>query len=683
MVGKGKATCGAIQDGQDLCGVAPATFESNAIGDCPAGSFADVGRWGCYTCPTGFDRGIAAVDSDRACTKVKTTNKKARLQNAKLVGTACPDGTFYDPIRGGECWSCPAGYVRSAAHIDWADACAVVAKEGFIAATEHSKATGPFGTDCPAPTVDVKAVPPTVSPRQFWDGIDGKCHSCPTGYVRTGYSVHDSRACSKLIPGKIHKATLEGQSKCQDGEIADFLMNVEKGGSCYTCPDGYDRTVYRVDGDDACETTPDLEFSVATKLTSLTCPEGQIFDFISTRHPDVKTKLNADKVSRDDYDVDDDGTCWSCPPGASRSWSSVTASDACVLSDVGWKMPVYNHVGLFGLDGAAEVVLDIIKERKDIESLAISYAKASNKLVEHLGSTDAFVAEVWQQIADEPEESSILALTVFARLEGFANKDRLEPHERRFLNDFEKQVTDYRSAMAQEALNILKVWQDGAALRYIDPRFNTKPDVVARKLLWASIGVLAPPISPPDFAALVYDLEETPLVSSDLVLGITAAERGVDQGVLKRLMPNDPVGDLGGRITSVLKDKAIGKLEEEIIERIERQMVKKAIKDGTVTAKMIFFGPNSIGPQIAIAIFIEYADQWVSFIADAIDAEPKLKANLAQAQQTYSVKRKLETQEGGFDLRASFKTIMNPSVRPSSSDRSKIKSAVAMSIAAS
>ncbi|MDA1298549.1 MAG: ATP-binding protein [Proteobacteria bacterium] len=33
---------------------------------------------------------------------------------------------------------------------------------------------------------------------------------------------------------------------------------------------------------------------------------------------------------------------------------------------------------------------------------------------------------------------------------------------------------------------------------------------------------VAPPISPPDFAALVYDLEETPLVSSDLVLGITA-----------------------------------------------------------------------------------------------------------------------------------------------------------------
>ena len=56
----GTPSCGAIQDGQELCGTGPAIFESNAIGVCPEGTFADIGRWGCYTCPAGFDRGIAA-----------------------------------------------------------------------------------------------------------------------------------------------------------------------------------------------------------------------------------------------------------------------------------------------------------------------------------------------------------------------------------------------------------------------------------------------------------------------------------------------------------------------------------------------------------------------------------------------------------------------------------------------
>lgn len=670
---EGSPSCGAIQDGQDLCGTGPSTFESNAIGECPAGTFPDIGRWGCYTCPDGFDRGAAAVDSDRACTRVKTVDLLDQWSSAKKVGTACPNGTFFDPIRGGECFSCPSGYIRSAAPIDWADACVILPKEVFSRVTEHGSGFGILGTDC-GREIRLIDEPPFVilGPEQFWDGIDGNCHSCPSDYPRTGFPVHDSKACSKVILGSQRYAKIEGQAQCLDGEIADFLTNPEQGGNCYTCPAGYDRTLFSVTGSTACETTPEIEFSAATKTDDLTCPANQIFDLISTNHEDVKAKLLADGVPSDSYDSNDLGTCWTCPPGAVRSWSSVTESDACILTELGWNMPTYQHVGLFGLKGATEVIIDIINEKNDIVNLAVGYAQSTEQL-----ASGEFTDEVWQEISQNPEESALLALVVFARLQDFATKDNLAPHEREFLEDFQQQVTDYRSALAQEALNILEVWQEGAFLRYIDPRFNTKPDVVLQKLFWASIGVLSPPVSPPDFSALIYEFEDTPEVDP-LVLALTAAERSIDQGVLTTLMPNNVFSDISGEIAGIITDKALSAAEDAIIKQIERQIVLKAQNAGAkASAKMLVFGPSTLGPQIAIALFIEYATQWVDFIAGSVDAEPKLLAALAQAQQTYSVSRQLETPPGREDLLFNFKTLMDSTVLPSAADKLKIEQAVA------
>lgn len=668
----GSPSCGAIQDGQDLCGTGPATFESNATGECPAGTFADIGRWGCYTCPDGFDRGIAAVDSDRACTRESTNNQLERFVSATKVGTACPSGSFFDPIREGECWTCPSGFIRSAANIDWADACVILAKEVFSRVTEHSLGTGLIGTDCPPQTIDLDNFP-NLTNKQFWDGIDGKCHSCPSGYTRTGYSVHDSRACSKVISADHSRATLKGQAKCGDGEISDFFSNPEQGGNCYVCPAAYDRTVFPIEKAEACETTPEIEFSLATKTTDLTCPVNQIFDFISTNNADVKRKLIADGVSTDDYQSDDLGTCWSCPPGGTRSWSSVTADDACVLSDLGWNMPIYEHIGLFGLKGATQVILDIINEQDNIIELAEGYAAVSTEL-----TNEEFTQEVWQEISQNPEQSSLLAIAAFARLQSYADRSDLKSYEREFLDDFQQQVTNYQSAMAQEALNILKVWQEGAFLRYIDPRFNNLPEVVLQKLFWLSIGVVSPPVSPPDFSALIYEIAETPEVDV-LVLGMTAAERSIDHGILTTLFPNDLVGDLAGNVSDTLKDKLLSRVQDELISAITRQAQKEAAKAGAkVSAKMILLGPPTLGPQIAVALFIEYTTQWVDFIAGATDAEPKLKANLAQAQQIYSVSRKLMTEEGSLDLRHHFKTIMNSRIAPSAADKLSIEQAVAV-----
>src|SRR5262249_21168973 len=111
--------CGAIVNGkpQDRCGAKPAKLESKALGTCPDGSFFDIGLWPCWQCPAGVGRSAAAVTTERACSK-PDASVKGQFGPATLKGKACPPGSFWDPIRDGECWSCPAGYERSVLRVD-------------------------------------------------------------------------------------------------------------------------------------------------------------------------------------------------------------------------------------------------------------------------------------------------------------------------------------------------------------------------------------------------------------------------------------------------------------------------------------------------------------------------------------------------------------------------------------
>jgi hypothetical protein len=200
---KGKPSgpvCGGIVNGkaQPRCDEKPAKFTSAARGKCPKGSFFDIGLWQCWSCPKGFGRTLAAVDSGQACSRV---NKKIRgkFKKATFRGHVCPKGSFHDGIRDGECRKCPSGYKRSVFHVDTAIACHLPAKESLIKITRHSPAnlTRPSIHKCPVGPSGV---------RQFIDGIDNYCYSCKPGYSRTGYSVRDSRACSAVIPEKWAKA---------------------------------------------------------------------------------------------------------------------------------------------------------------------------------------------------------------------------------------------------------------------------------------------------------------------------------------------------------------------------------------------------------------------------------------------------------------------------------------------
>jgi len=309
--------CGGAN--QKKCGNKPAEFASKALGKCPKGSFFDIGKWQCWSCPKGYKRGLAAVDTARACSK-PNKNIRGSFGPATFKGPVCPKGSFYDGIRGGECRKCPTGYKRSAAHVDAKNACFIAAGRKHSKVREHSKATGLLKTDCPK--------------GQFWDGADGKCHSCPSGYKRSTAHVHSDKACFRSYSEKQAKAEHVKKAACSAGEIRDGLyQRGGSGGTCWTCPSAHDRTVFAVHGKKACEKGGGVEFKSASKVADLTCPAGQIFDFIGLTAKDYRTRL---ELKGKKAATIKSGTCWTCPTGYDRTLSSVKSAKACSAKSMAW-----------------------------------------------------------------------------------------------------------------------------------------------------------------------------------------------------------------------------------------------------------------------------------------------------------------------------------------------------------
>ena len=88
--------------------------------DCPGGQFWDADDWRCHSCPSGYSMQIFEhVHSDRKCAKGIPGEFKA----ATKIGPPCGEGKLWDPRNGGECWSCPAGFNRTIAPVNTGYAC--------------------------------------------------------------------------------------------------------------------------------------------------------------------------------------------------------------------------------------------------------------------------------------------------------------------------------------------------------------------------------------------------------------------------------------------------------------------------------------------------------------------------------------------------------------------------------
>ncbi|MDP6708966.1 MAG: hypothetical protein QF893_21695, partial [Alphaproteobacteria bacterium] len=158
---------------------------------CPRGSFFDPRKGGeCWSCPSGYKRSLAPVTAKNACAK-SVFGKTARAKYRGKHG--CGRGQFFDPRKGGECWSCPSGYKRSLAPVTATNACVRPGKKQLAKAQYHKKLGCARGA--------------------FLDIGRGECWSCPSGYGRSLHPVTDRRAC------------VARQAACGSG-----LINV--GGTC-------------------------------------------------------------------------------------------------------------------------------------------------------------------------------------------------------------------------------------------------------------------------------------------------------------------------------------------------------------------------------------------------------------------------------------------------------------------
>lgn len=222
----GHAICGAMDLRTNTllgaCGFASATKTGKAVGECPRGSFFDIGTWSCFSCPSGYNRTGFAVDTQKACSK----QISAEYKRATRVGAhkSCPSGSFKDLRNGGECWSCPAGFDRTLSAVNEWDACGKI-----------------FETARRAEFID------RVCPEGSFPDLNGSCYTCPDGYRRTAAAVSAHNACfrneSLVAAEKITALT------CKAGEHFDLI----DGGTCWSCPVNSVRSVYGVKTSQACE----------------------------------------------------------------------------------------------------------------------------------------------------------------------------------------------------------------------------------------------------------------------------------------------------------------------------------------------------------------------------------------------------------------------------------------------
>lgn len=169
--------------------VASVTIEAlTAELKCPTGSTYNTLDGACLACPSGYALTGLPADDPGACLKIQPEYRGARFLRAANTPFNCPAGSTFDPRNEGECWKCPAGYIRNLKPVNDNNACTEIPSASTTGANKHKKATGWFGTDCPK--------------GQFWHISTGYCYTCPSGYISDPFANPDStKACSKIDLG--------------------------------------------------------------------------------------------------------------------------------------------------------------------------------------------------------------------------------------------------------------------------------------------------------------------------------------------------------------------------------------------------------------------------------------------------------------------------------------------------
>ncbi|MEQ8506236.1 MAG: tectonin domain-containing protein [Rhodospirillales bacterium] len=558
------------------------------LSQCPSGTFADIGTstYGCWKCPGGFNRDIAAVNTDKACSQAVRSDKPIftdyKGANRLSGATSCPAGSFFDPRNGGECWKCPSEYVRNLAAVTESNSCTRVT----------------FGRIDEAAAVFVGAA--CGQKGGFWDPVDGgSCWSCPAGYERTVLpSVKSGQACGRRL----------------------------------------------------------MDFKPATKVSGFGC------------------KVHGETAF---WDPIQGGTCWACPRDLTRSTMPVNGPAACNANTFEWKAGDFFNPGLFGFGGAPDVVLKVINQRHDLEEVAV-------RLGAEIGlSPDQAKRELWAELAEDPTHNMPLAIAVLDHVLNLALGAgvRSGSPEATLIANFERYIRDRRVFAAEEALRAYDNWAKAQEIVLDDRRKNAGAFGGAPAML----GLFSDQTPmPPDFTARVAGSIVTASAMSAPVMAGFATNfvmRG-DKTLAQRLASKVFVN----RTKTVKEAKELALLMDDVASNVSKavksgksgvSVLKGAFKLSLSNVKLGSALLTSIGPQIVAQVaMIVLQAEFEKNLAKA-DARPKLLRLIDKAQrEPVNLKTISQDQDRSGEIHTFWAMAMTGTVEPDAKTKKAIQDAI-------
>ena len=547
-------------------------------------------------------------------------NKPGQLMGAPVV--SCPAGQIYDLEA---CWVCPPGFVRSADSIATKTACHRVTNKDIF--SDVKRASKLSNTNfCPAGS--------------FFDLHNGGgCWSCPSGYRRTVFPVHEDKACEKgsLIDGlQWIPANFQSATCGTDGAFFDLI----DGGSCWTCPKDYKRTTFPVNNNKACG-RPLFETKPAKQIKKAGC---KIYGDNAFWDPKKTTGTVI-------------GSCWQCPSNHERSLFPVDSNQACNAPTIAWDMPKLPQKGVFLLDGAAEVAIALIKERTKLEKVAIDLGKEIG-----LNRQEA-IDDLWREISQYPEENLALRYVMLKHILNISldNKTTVvaSSPEGRLIRSFENFISGYKVYLAQESLIAYDNWFLARKTALKKRQEEDAKHMRSNMLMLFSDQM---PV-PPDFrqviarSALINMAAATPTIALFSSNYVKVNDGSLADQMIRRIF-NNRTEDLTKEVRNSLAEefskkatdqstdlgkaarKAFGESDEIVavaknlsgamddVAKTAAKAGSKGLSAGKLASKMLSLS----GPQIAFEFFILAFEAELTKNIDKADARPILERYLQQAK---------------------------------------------------
>lgn len=272
------------------------------------------------------------------------------------------------------------------------------------------------------------------------------------------------------------------------------------------------------------------------------------------------------------------------------------------------------------------------------------------------------------------------------------NSGKVSAAERTLLSSSEDAVDDYQTFLAEQALQAYQAWDvadkkkneaystvmvAGVGVASVATGFGASAGLYAmgaealRNELW--------PL--PDFTDITLRSVIEDQVKGQAV-GLVYTKALLSKPVLRKLFPSDAAAKVAKKALTEATEAYEKKLGQFIMQKLSKKVAQKAAAKGAgVTAKAVAKAFASAGPQILAEVAIDTVIAYLEMQIERANAEPRLKANVAEAKRSFKVKRLLATVKGSNEVSAQWAAAMGGAVTPAKADKVAIQKAAGVVLA--